>query len=53
MTEFMASRDIIRRLTGQVGSPQLLIRIGVTPSEGDPPPMTPRRALGTVLELRR
>jgi hypothetical protein len=52
MTELMASRDIIRRLTGQAGSPQLLVRVGVTPSDGRPSPATPRRPLAEVLELR-
>jgi hypothetical protein len=53
MTELMASRDIIRRLTGQIGSPQLLIRFGVAPSDDQVVPATPRRPLTDVLELRR
>jgi hypothetical protein len=52
MTELMASRDIIQRLTGQVGSPQLLIRIGVAPPDGRPSPPTPRRPVTEVLTLR-
>lgn len=53
MTELMASRDIIQRLTGQIGSPQVLIRIGVAPSDGHPSAPTPRRPLADVLTLRR
>jgi hypothetical protein len=52
MTEVMPSRDIIRQLTGQIGSPQLLIRIGVAPSDQQQAPATPRRALAEVLEFR-
>jgi hypothetical protein len=51
MTEVAPSREIVRKLTGQIGLPQLLIRIGQTP-EGDPDlPATPRRPLSEVLEL--
>jgi hypothetical protein len=51
MTEVSASRDIIRQLTGQTGSPQLLIRIGTAPSNDEQHfPATPRRPLSEVLE---
>jgi hypothetical protein len=53
MTEVMPSRDIIRQLTGQTGSPQLLIRIGLAPSDTHPLPATPRRPLADVLALHR
>jgi hypothetical protein len=53
MTEVAPSRDIIRRLMGQTGSPQLLIRIGVAPSDQQQTPATPRRPLTEVLELRQ
>jgi nitroreductase len=53
MTEVMPSRDIIRQLTGQIGSPQLLIRIGVAPSNPQPLPATPRRPLAEVLVAHR
>jgi hypothetical protein len=52
MTEVAPSRDIIRQLLGQTGSPQLLIRIGIAPSDQQQTPATPRRPLGEVLELR-
>jgi hypothetical protein len=53
MTEVMSSRDIIRQVTGQIGSPQLLIRIGVAPSNTRPLPVTPRRPLAEVLAVHR
>jgi hypothetical protein len=51
MTELAQSREIIRQLTGQRGLPQLLIRIGQAPPEGDTV-TTPRRPLNEVLEFR-
>jgi hypothetical protein len=53
MTEVMASRDVIRQVTGQLGSPQLLIRFGVAAPTALPPPLTPRRPLTEVLVARR
>lgn len=53
MTEVMPGRDIIRQLTGQIGSPQLLIRVGLAPSNTQPVPVTPRRPLVEVLAERR
>jgi len=52
MTEVAPSRDIIRQLMGQTGSPQLLIRIGIAPSGQPQVPATPRRPLTEVLEFR-
>ena len=49
LTELQASRHLIRTLTGRAALPQLLIRVGETPSLGEPPPMTPRRPLRDVL----
>ena len=49
MTELEASRAIVRALTGGVGDPQLLIRIGQVPESEDPPPPTPRRPVAEVL----
>ena len=53
MIEVHASREAVRRLTGRIAEPQLLIRVGrALPSRHDPPPpATPRRALSDVLEL--
>jgi hypothetical protein len=52
ITEMDASRDIIRRLTGRKGMPQVLIRVGIAPSIEDIPAPTPRRSLREVLEFR-
>ncbi|MBU3748959.1 MAG: NAD(P)H nitroreductase [Mycobacterium sp.] len=52
ITELEASRAIIRALIGDVGDPQLLIRIGQIAASDDPPPPTPRRPLGDVLTFR-
>jgi nitroreductase len=51
MVELAQSRELIRRLTGQRGLPQLLIRVGLVPPEGDIV-TTPRRPLTEVLEFR-
>ena len=51
MTELAASREKVRRLIGQRGMPQLLIRIG-HPIDDGIPDTSPRRALSDVLEFR-
>ena len=43
---------VVRALTGR-GLPQLLVRIGATPSDEPIPPPTPRRPLTDVLTIRR
>lgn len=54
MTEVAPSRDVIRQLMGQTGSPQLLIRIGVAPSDDQGQThATPRRPVSEVLEIRQ
>ena len=53
MTESEASREMIARLTGGSGNPQLLIRIGRVPVPGLQPPATPRRPLSEALEEHR
>ncbi len=55
ITEMPASRDILATLIGQSSddiTPQVLIRIGRTPSIEDVPPPTPRRPVDEVLEVR-
>jgi nitroreductase len=53
MIEVHSSREAVRRLTGHVAEPQLLIRVGrALPGRHDPAPeATPRRALTEVLEV--
>ena len=54
MTELAPSRELIRKLTGQQGLPQLLVRIGQAPgADGAAPGRTPRRPIGEVCEIRQ
>jgi nitroreductase len=53
MIEVAAAREIVQRLTERREMPQLLIRVGKAPETETPPPATPRRPLGEVLEIRR
>ena len=53
MIELHASREIVRRLTGRLAEPQLLIRVGTIPQTESPPSPTPRRPVSEVLEIRR
>ena len=50
LTEVPASRQIVATLTDQETTPQVLIRVGLAPSIGEPITPTPRRALAEVLE---
>jgi nitroreductase len=52
MIEIHAPREIVRRLTGKHGYPQVLIRVGKAPENETPPPGTLRRPLTDVLEIR-
>ena len=52
ITEWGAGRNMLRALTGGSDEPQLLIRIGQVPELEDAPPVTPRRPLADVLEIR-
>jgi hypothetical protein len=52
MIEIHASREAVRRLTGRVAEPQVLICVGSVPRTDPPPDRTPRRALGDVLKVR-
>src|SRR6202040_44999 len=49
MIEVNASREAIRRLTGNIAEPQVLIRVGSVPQTEPLPPATPRRPLSDVL----
>ncbi|WP_375481448.1 Acg family FMN-binding oxidoreductase [uncultured Mycobacterium sp.] len=53
MIEVSPARELIRRLSGQAGLPQLLIRVGSIPAVERQIPLTPRRPLSDVLEFRR
>jgi hypothetical protein len=53
MIERHASREIVRRLTGRIAEPQLLIRVGNIPQTESPPTPTPRRPVSEVLQIRR
>lgn len=50
MTELLPSREVVRALIGQAGSPQLLVRVGVAPWL-PPVPATPRRPLSETLRF--
>lgn len=52
LTEVAPAREIVRQLTGQVGLPQVLIRVGEAPVIEHRAPPTPRRPLTEVLEFR-
>jgi hypothetical protein len=53
MTELVPSREIIRKLTGQRGLPQVLVRVGRTQGEDTAPlQATPRRPIEDVLRFR-
>lgn len=53
MIEVDASREIVRRLTKRTAEPQVLVRVGTAPPMDQPPPLTPRRPVTEVLEVRR
>ena len=52
MTEIAVSRDMIRQVTGTAGQPQLLIRVGRPPANGQHVEPTGRRLITEVLEFR-
>jgi hypothetical protein len=52
LIELDDSRDIVRKLIGGRGEPQVLIRVGIAPPMEDLPAATPRRPLDDVLEIR-
>ncbi|WP_375481431.1 Acg family FMN-binding oxidoreductase [uncultured Mycobacterium sp.] len=52
LIELDASRDIVRKLTGERGEPQVLVRVGIAPPLEGLPAATPRRPLDEVLDIR-
>ncbi|WP_245568925.1 Acg family FMN-binding oxidoreductase [Nocardia concava] len=52
ITELPSGRELLARLTGSPGLPQVLIRIGSPPQEDTPlPPPTPRRPITDILAI--
>lgn len=51
LMEYPASRTVVARLTGG-HLPQVLVRVGLVPAVGDIPPLTPRRPIDEVFEVR-
>lgn len=49
LTDSTLHCDVVRSLTGAIGSPQVLIRFGWATAATEPRPMTPRRPLAEVL----
>jgi hypothetical protein len=52
MIELDPARELIQRLSGHTGLPQLLIRVGKAPAVEQLAPHTPRRPISDVLEFR-
>ena len=52
LIELDTSRHLVRRLIGNRGEPQVLIRVGIAPPMEDLPAATPRLPLDDVLEIR-
>jgi hypothetical protein len=52
LIEVDESRDIVRSLTAEQGQPQAVIRAGIAPPMEAVPPLTPRRPLNEVLQIR-
>lgn len=52
LTELAQSREVLRMLIGQSGTPQLLIRVGCRSADHEPLAATPRKPIAEVLELR-
>jgi len=52
ITEVRTTRELVAKLLGSEGHPQILIRVGVAPPMENLPPITPRRALADVLHLQ-
>lgn len=53
ITEMAESRQLLSALIGPDVTPQAIIRVGRAPSTDDPLPLTPRRPVSEVFEVRR
>lgn len=51
LTELHVTRDLVQALVDGDAAPQVLIRVGLSPSTENTPAPTPRRGLADVLEL--
>jgi len=52
ITEQHAGRNLVASLIDQATMPQVLIRIGLGPDVEDRPPLTPRRSLDEIFQVR-
>ena len=53
ITEIAESRQLLSALIGPDVTPQVIIRVGQVPSTEDPGPLTPRRPIDEVFEVKR
>ncbi|MEV6325270.1 hypothetical protein AB0M45_29420 [Nocardia sp. NPDC051787] len=53
ITELPAARKAIDSVLTSAGVPQVIIRVGVAPTEPEPGPPTPRRPVSEILAVRR
>jgi hypothetical protein len=52
ITEQHAGRNLVAALIDQTVTPQVLVRVGLAPDVEDLPPLTPRRPLDQVFQIR-
>lgn len=52
MIEINAARQVVRRQIARIAEPQVLVRVGRAPHTEAQPPLTPRRELNDVLQIR-
>ncbi|MGQ4600971.1 Acg family FMN-binding oxidoreductase [Nocardia sp. R6R-6] len=53
ITELPAARNAIDSALSSAGVPQVIVRVGVAPTEPEPGPPTPRRPVSEILTIRR
>jgi hypothetical protein len=52
ITEVRTTRDLVAKLLGSDGHPQVLIRVGLAPAMENLPPITPRRPVAAVFRVK-
>ena len=52
ITEVRTTRDLVAKLLGSNGHPQVLIRVGLAPAMENLPPITPRRPVAAVFRVK-